>query len=103
MYRGMITIAYNIGYDHKEYGGRVLSKTPRVFITNSIRDFTDGIRENVKTLIEWAKVNHVPKSTICLYILIREDHKTESDTEWEWEFMVRLKNVREYKVFLKNN
>jgi hypothetical protein len=98
----MITIAYNIGYDHEELGGRILSTIPQIFITTDIKVFTDFIRESVYDLIEWANVHHVPKSTLCLLISIREDDEKDEDMYWCWEFKVRLKNVREYKSLLKS-
>lgn len=65
--------------------------------TELFKEFKESLRlkDNIETLFEWASNNHVPPSKITLNILIRED--ADEDNWWEWEFIVRMINVREYR------
>lgn len=63
---------------------------------DNIRECTDFIRkeENMLTFVDWAHSHSVSVHNIRLYARIDEgDHY--------WEFMIMLKNIREFKKYLE--
>jgi len=85
-------VAYNIGCNCSP-----LNVSPIFLETESFKEFKKDLREkdNIENLYGWATVNHVPPSKITLNITIRED--VDEDNYWEWEFVIRMINVREYR------
>ena len=79
-------VAFNIGYK-----GGVLNGSPIIWYEN-LMGFSKSIRlkRNIKMLFKWAKDNHVPPSTMRIYL-------TVIDGEFETEFKFNLIGVREYK------
>ena len=84
-------VAYNIGSTFP------LNVSPILLETESFKDLKEDLRrkDNIETLFEWASDNHVPPSKITLNITVREE--ADEDEYWEWKFIVRMINVREYR------
>jgi len=85
-------IAYNIGCN-----GSPLNMSPIIWELESFKEIKESFRskDNIETLFEWASDKHVPPSKITINMSIRED--AGEDNWWEWEFIVRMINVREYR------
>ena len=86
----MRQVIYNIGYKGHGSSG-VLTAFPQVWDCD-FPTFAKKIRQkgNIKQLFKWAKLNHVPPSTLVLFITIWYE-----DTYWE--YCIKMINVREYR------
>lgn len=85
----MKQVVYNIGY--QGIGSGVLTAFPQIWDCD-FPTFAKKIRlkKNIKGLFKWAKENHVPPSTLVLYIVIWHD-------DVYWEYTIKMINVREYR------
>lgn len=83
-------IAYNIGYMGMG-NSAVLHNHPQIWECD-FPTFAKKLRQkgNIKSLFKWAKVNHVPPSTIVLHITIWYE------TEY-WQRTIKMINVRQYR------
>jgi hypothetical protein len=97
----MYNISMNIGYETDGSSG-ILNRIPLVWEFGSIEDFTDFIRRCSIDFADWAIQNSVPKSSLILYTSINR-YYTENGEEWNWnnDFTIHCKNIREYMPFLK--
>jgi hypothetical protein len=97
----MIDITFNIGY-RGELGSGTLNIFPIYFPVESFKEFSNYIRNNA---FEWSLFAHdenVPKSHLCFYVSIYEkDIKSNVDDDWwYWNFIIHVKNIREFKPIL---
>jgi hypothetical protein len=89
----MQQIVFNIGYVGNS-SSAILSYYPTIWDNISFPKFAKKMRQkgNIKALFRWAKYNHVPPSTIVLYITIW--HETEY-----WNYSIKMINTREYRKY----
>lgn len=88
----MNNVVFNIGY--KGFGSSgILSQYPHMWDCD-FKTFAKKMRQknNIKQLFKWAKVNHVPPSTIILHLII------SNETDY-WEYSIKMINVREYRKY----
>ena len=85
-------ISVNIGYSGP-LGSGILTTFPQTFdqfkTFNEFKQMVKG-SEDIETFWEWAKVDHIPPSHLCLFIRV-------DDGDEYWEFKVHLINVKEYR------
>lgn len=96
----MIHLSFNIGYEGT-LGNGTLTKHPIYYQMESFKEFSDFIRNKPFEWLLWAHEYYVSKSSLCFYLTIWENDEKNPDEFWEWEFTVRVKNIREYSTFLK--
>lgn len=89
--------SYNIGYVNG-----VLNLTPFIITFKTIREFTDMVRNSKFQLSDWSRKNGIPNHSLCIYLKIYRTSKDE-DGEWEWEneFKIMCRNIREFKPLVK--
>jgi len=65
----------------------------------STRDLTNFIRESVIDILSWTFTSYgqVNNTRLCIYI--RED--IDKETYWDWSFIIKCKNIREFKAYMK--
>jgi hypothetical protein len=87
----MKQVAYNIGYEG--IGSGILTQYPIIWDCD-FQTFAKKIRQkgNTKDLFKWAKINHIPPSTLTLNLTIWYE------TEY-WHFTIKMINVREYRTY----
>jgi len=97
----MYTFSLNIGYESSTGSSGVLNKLPMIYRFDTPKDFTNFVRNNSIRLVDWAIQNHVPKSSLMLYVTINRFYEEEGE-DWIWsnEFHIHLKNIREYIPYL---
>jgi len=86
----MIRVALNLGGSNNP-----LNKFPMLFEFENIREWTDNIREeeSMFAFLDWAVAYNVyPINKMCIWAYIE-------DGEWDWEFEIKLKNVREFRKY----
>ena len=85
----MIIVSMNIA------GTRVLNNFPILFEFENVREWTDFIREDGSMLafLDWSHTSSVSVQNMRLFIRIDEG-------DLYWEFIINLKNVREFKKYL---
>ena len=90
----MKQVAYNIGY--RGIGSGILTPYPEIWDCD-FPTFAKKLRKkgNIKILFKWAKDNHVPPSSIVLYVTIWYE-------EEYWQYPIRMINVREYRAHWEN-
>jgi hypothetical protein len=96
----MIHLSFNIGYENSS-GKGILTKYPTYYQMESFKEFSDLVRNNPFEWLLWTHEYYVPKSSLCFYLTIWEDDKNNEGEFWQWEFTVRVKNIREYLPLLK--
>jgi hypothetical protein len=89
----MNQVVYNFGYQGPTGSSGTVSWYPQIFY-GSISEFSKWIRldENIESLFESAKDNHIIPSTVILMLRIDEEHLY-------WEYTVKLINVKEYRNY----
>ena len=96
----MIDITFNIGY-RGPLGSGMLNNFPIYYQMKSFKEFSNHLRNNAFEWSLWAHDNHVSKSHLCFYVNIwEEDLKSNSGEWWNWEFIIHVKNIREFKPIL---
>lgn len=97
-----INVSMNIGYESSAGSAGVLNKIPMCWIFDNPKEFTKFIRKSMIDILGWSVSNHVPKSSLMLYVNIDRFYM-EDGREWMWsnEFCIPCKNIREYKPFLE--
>ena len=94
-------ITFNIGYE-TDAGGGILNSFPFIFTEfDNFKKFKEHIRndDTYFQLYNWSHLRYVPKSSIILLISIQED--IDEDEFWNWDFKVRMKNVKGYLEYCK--
>ena len=91
---GINQVIYNFGYDGPTGSRGTISHYPEVFY-GSISEFSKWVRmpENIESLFESARENHIIPSTLTLQMRI------DGDNDLYWEYTIKLMNVREYRQY----
>lgn len=89
----MLTVAYNIGYKTEGIGSGVLTYIPDIWEVENVREFSDSFRkkETIDILFQYAEHFTVTPSSITIFVKI-------IDPDFEWEFIIPMINVREYRL-----
>jgi hypothetical protein len=92
----MKQVIYNFGYNGPTGCSGTISHYPDIYY-GSISEFSKWIRqsENIESLFESAKKNHIVPSSLT--IMMRID-----DEEQYWEYTIKLINVKEYRDYWEN-
>jgi hypothetical protein len=91
----MIKVSMNIGGGN----GTSYNKIPMFWEFESIRTFTDFIRENMFNILLYSHDNYGIKSNCWIGVHIERDIDEENCLEWD--FIINCKNIREFKPFVK--
>lgn len=79
--------------------GTALNGVPILWDLKSVSEFTKGIRENCLDIARFGADSYSTISKMYLAVVIYED--INEDTYNENEFYILLKNVREFKQYIK--
>jgi len=72
---------------------------PMYFEFDSAKEFTDFIRESVIDVLSWTFTSYGQVQNTRIGIYIRED--IDEDGFFEWSFVIKCKNIREFKPYMK--
>ena len=75
-----------------------MNLVPMYFEFESTREFTDFIRESAIDILSWTFTSYGQVSNTRLGVYIREDIE---DGYWDWSFVIKCKNIREFKPYMK--
>ena len=76
-----------------------MNSIPMYFEVDSIRDLTNSIRNNSIDILSWPFESYGNVDNTKIGIYIREDI---NDKEyWEWSFIIKCSNIREFKPYIK--
>lgn len=92
-----IIVSYNIG--HEGSSSNILTLFPTVWEAQTHKEWIKAIRENPVSFLEWGHVNYIPLKSLIFYFSVYE--VVDNDHFLQWEFKVPVKNIREYKKYLK--
>ena len=95
----MIHISLNIASE----GTGVLNGFPIFWECLTHRDWIDAIRKAPIDWLDWAHHFNTSKSNLIFYIHISEDCNDDEGMCWHWDFVVKAKNIREFKPFIGMN
>lgn len=73
---------------------------PMSWYFDSGRDFTNFVRQNILSILNWSHESHIPKAKTKIAVCILEP---EGDEYWSWDFIISLKNIREAKPYINLN
>jgi hypothetical protein len=76
-----------------------MNLVPMCFEFESTREFTDFIRESAIDILSWTFRSYGQVSNTRLGVYIRED--IDKEGYWDWSFVIKCKNIREFKPYMK--
>jgi len=95
-----MVVSLNILYDIKGLGNTgCLNRLPFIFKFKDSRDFTNFIRKDTHHILAWAYDHRVPVSSMCIGVSILEDDPDDEENPYYWDFLIRMKNIREYQKY----
>ena len=76
-----------------------MNLVPMCFEFESVREFTDFIRESAIDILSWTFTSYGQVSNTRLGVYIRED--IDKEGYWDWSFVIKCKNIKEFKPYMK--
>lgn len=93
----MIKVCMNIGGGN----GHPYNNIPMFWEMQNAREFTNFIREEMFNIILWSHENYGQPNSLWLGIHIEDDSPNSDGDYFFWDFIVKCKNIREFKDYAK--